>query len=325
LDVSKRIDEFASKNPLIKITRRGKNIGFKAGNLNHMLKNSKGDIIVIFDSDFMPEKDFLRRIVTPFIYDKKLTGVQARWKFINHDKNFTSILATSILTVFHHISLPFTKNRKGIAFLCGSAEAVKKDVLIQLGGWETGSLTEDIEYSFRLLKLGHRIKYIPTLECDGEVPTTPGDLYKQQKRWAYGVVKSFKKHYVGIWNNKKIGLEEKFLIQFLCSGYFLAILLIMLISFGTLSLVTHEPATIQWSKFFYEFFRNILLTSGLLGASVIAFYKNNKTKYIVKMILSAFSIGLVMTYHVNVGIFKVFFKKHMPWFMLNKEGNKQTQ
>ena len=65
-EISKQIDRFAKNHKQIKVTRRGTNKGFKPGNLNHMLKHTKGEYIVIFDSDFLPEKDFLKRICIYF-------------------------------------------------------------------------------------------------------------------------------------------------------------------------------------------------------------------------------------------------------------------
>ena len=82
-EISKKIDEFAKSNPKVKVSRRGDNIGYKSGNLNHMINMSKGEFIVIFDSDFIPPKDFLKRIVAPMIHDTNLAAVQARWKFSN--------------------------------------------------------------------------------------------------------------------------------------------------------------------------------------------------------------------------------------------------
>ena len=321
-DVSRKLDGFAKKHELIRITRRGSNIGYKAGNLNHMLKYSKGSILVLFDSDFVPPRDFLKRIVTPFIYDKELAGVQARWKFINANQNMVSILGASIVAICHHVLYPFFKNRRGISFLCGSAEAVRKDLLVKLGGWKNGSLTEDIEYALRLLKNGYRIEYLEKLECGSEVPYTPKDLYRQQMRWAFGVIDALKEHGKDIIRNKKLSIRDKFFINFACSGYLFAVLLLFLFITGFLSFITHKPEPIDLLRFFSELGRNIALTSGILMAGVVAQAKSKNIKGILTSFISCFSYGLVVTYYVNIGIFKVLTKRPMEWFMLNKNGNK---
>ena len=322
-EISKRLKEFAEEHSLVKVIKRKTNEGYKPGNLNNMLKHSKGDILVIFDSDFVPPGNFLTSIVQPFIQDKSIAGVQARWKLINANQNMISALGATIVSTCHHITIPFMYNRRKITFLCGSAEAVRKDILIKLGGWESGNLTEDIEFSLRLLERGYKIKYLDDLECDCEVPYTIKDLYKQQMRWAYGVIYSWKKHFTDITKSKHLNLVDKLYMQCIfCSGYLLSVLLAGLFITGTLSFITHAPAPIEWGKLFFQLTRNVILTSGLVFASVIALKKANTTKLTLPMIASSFSYGLIVTYYVNVGIFKALAKTPMEWYMLNKQGNK---
>ena len=322
-EISEKLQEFANEHDLVKVIKRKNNEGYKPGNLNNMLEHSKGSILVIFDSDFMPQEDFLKRIVQPFMKDDKTAGVQARWAFVNASQNMITALGTTIVSIFHHVTIPFMHKSQKIAFLCGSAEAVRKEVLLKLGGWENGNFTEDIEFSLRLIKNGYRIEYLDDLECESEVPYTIRDLYRQQMRWAYGVISSWKKHFIGINKSKHINLLGKFYVQgILCSGYLLSLLLAGLFITGTLSLITHAPEPIKWGEFTFKLFRNIALTSGLLFASCIALMKANKSKLTLPMIASSFSYGLVVTYYVNVGIFKAVAKTPMEWYMLNKHGNK---
>jgi len=327
VEISRKIKEFASHHSIMKVTKRESNYGYKPGNLNNMLKHSKGEFIVIFDSDFVPEQDFLKKIISPFSDDKKLAAVQARWKIINSNQNIITSLGSTILSVYHHISIPFVYGNREIVFLCGSAEAVRKDTLIKLGGWDDGNLTEDIEFSLRLLERGYKIKYLENLECDCEVPYTLKDLYRQQMRWAYGVIHSSKKHFRSITKSRHIDFKDKFCIYGLYNtgGYLLSVLLAGLFITGTLSFITHPPAPVQWGVFFKDLIRNILLTSGLLIASIAALYKAKKSGLTFKMLASSFSYGLVVTYYVNVGIFKAIAKIPMQWYMLNKKGNKISE
>lgn len=320
--ISKKIASFAKKYEKVIVTKRGNNIGYKAGNLNYMLQKSKGEILVLFDSDFIPERDFLKRIVAPFINDRNVSGVQARWKSIDRNKNLVSLLGSTIIDVFHHICLPFINKKANLSFLCGSAEAVRKKDLIKLGGWESGSLTEDIEFSLKLLKNGKKIIYLSGLECLGEVPYKAKDLYKQQMRWAYGVIKSFKKHFTTLFfRSKNIGIKEKFFISFFCSGYLFSFLLLMLFITGTLSFITHPPGPVDLPRFFGELLRNIALTSGVIITSVYTMVKTKNINKLASIVAACFSVGLVVTYYVNLGIFKVLFNKPMKWYMLSKKGN----
>lgn len=320
-DISNKLMVFARGHSKITVVKRESNIGYKPGNLNNMLKYSKGEIITIFDSDFLPEKDFLRRIVRPFADDEKICAVQTRWSLIEPHRNLISSLSSTILAVVHHVVLPFSE-KANAALLCGSAEAVRKDVLIKLGGWKAGSLTEDIEYSLRALNNGYKIKYLDDLECRGEVPYLPKDMYKQQMRWSYGVVSSYIEHGASILKNKTLGIKDKLAILFFpCSGYVLTLLLLLLFFTGTISFVTHPREPIDFVKFFFNTFRNILLTSGFVMASFVALLKLNQLKYFGKVIISLFSYGLIASVFVNLAILKAVFKKPMKWYMLNKIGN----
>ncbi|MBR9698999.1 glycosyltransferase [Candidatus Woesearchaeota archaeon] len=320
-EVSQKIDEFAAQHSQVKVTRRGSNKGYKAGNLNHMLTRSKGSILVLFDSDFAPEKDFLRRIVNPFIDDPEIAGVQARWKFMEKNKNLVSILGSTIMSVFHRVCLPFINKRSEISFLCGSAEAVRKKDLIESGNWQTGSLTEDIEFSLRLHKKGKKIVYLDELECAGEVPHKAKDLYKQQMRWAYGVITAFREHFRSLMTSTKVTLKQKLHITFFCSGYLFSFVLLMLFATGFLSFVTHPPAPVDFARFFSEMGRNILLTSGIIITSIFALAKDHNLRKFLAMVGASFSVGLIVTYYVNVGIIKVIFNRPMRWYMLSKKGN----
>ncbi len=322
-DISRKIRDFAKKHDMIKVIKRPSNIGYKPGNLNNMLKYSKGNILVILDSDFAPPKDFLARIAKPFLKDNKLAGVQSRWSILNPNQNLISALGTTIVSTFHHVGIPFLYKSRKIAFFCGSAEAVRKDILIKLGGWDNGNLTEDIEFSMRLVKNGYKIEYLDDLECDSEVPYTLKDLYRQQMRWAHGVVSSYKKHLVDIVKSKYLSFKDKaYLGVMFFTGYFLTGLLAALFITGVLSFVTHAPAPVDFPLFFSRLLRNVALTSGLIFTSFVALAKANKLKLTLPMIASSFTFGLIVTYYVNVGIVKALAGIPMEWYMLKKQGNK---
>ncbi len=321
--VSKQIDDFAALNKsIVKITRRGNNAGFKPGNLNYMLQSSKGEIITILDSDFLPDAGFLKSLVAPFQKDKNIGGVQARWKFVNQNQNLITILGSVIGLAFHHIYLPFMKKTGKVSFLCGSAEAVRKDLITKLGGWQDGSLTEDIEFSLRLLNNGFDIVYLEDAECGCEVPHIAKDLYRQQMRWAFGVVSAFMQHTLGILLSTNLNLKKKISIHFQGMGYFFSTLLFFMFITGTISFFSNPPAPINIAQFLQDTGINILFTSGIMISSVVAVIKTRNSKLLLKTFLTSFTYGLIVTYYVNVGIYKALVGKKMMWFMLSKNGNK---
>ncbi|MBD3203619.1 glycosyltransferase [Candidatus Woesearchaeota archaeon] len=319
--ISQKIDAFADKHELVKVTRRGTNKGFKPGNLIHMLKYTKGDYIVIFDSDFLPGKDFLRRIIAPFVHDKKVSAVQARWKTKNFSKNLSSVIGGTIPIFTHYLGLPFLNRINSNKFIAGSAEAIKKKDLIKLGGWRSGALTEDIEYSLKLTLAGKKIIYLEDLYCECEAPFTVRDLSKQQMRWAYGVITALKIYFKKIIFSRKLVFKDKINTFLLLSGYIITLLFFMLSVTGFLSIITHRPEVVNWGKFISQTTLNILLTSGFLLTCSITFFLAKKVKDIPKMLFASFSVGLVVIFVVTYGILKAVFGREMTWFMLKKQGN----
>ncbi|MFT4343490.1 MAG: glycosyltransferase [Candidatus Woesearchaeota archaeon] len=316
-EVSRGLAEFARQHARVHVHKRAKNVGFKPGNLNNMLKHTRGEIIVIFDSDFEPGKDFLRRIVAPFIHDPEIAAVQSRWKFSNANHNLVTALGATTVNIFHHVFLPVMKPFQ-TCFLCGSAEAVRKSYLVEYGGWQSGTLTEDIEYTLRLHARNKKIIYLPTLTCKNEAPVTVMDLCKQQMRWGYGVISAYKEHWKKVITARDVGLPKRMLSFLGVFGYFVPVFIMLLTVAGFLVFITHRPEQIDFMKFAVLTARNVSLTLGLIVASTVALYKAKQFRLFPRMIAASLSVGLLVTYFVNVGIYKALTNKPMQWFLLKK-------
>jgi cellulose synthase/poly-beta-1,6-N-acetylglucosamine synthase-like glycosyltransferase len=321
-EISAKIDAFAEQNQgRVLVTRRGRNIGYKPGNLNHMLKYTKGEILVIFDSDFLPSKDFLKRIVAPLVRDRNVVAAQARWNIYNFDQNMISVLGGTISLLCHNIILEFINMFKGTGFLCGSAEAIRTDVVRGAGGWQAGSMTEDIECSLRLISQGERIVYLEDLSCDCEAPHTFKDLCRQQMRWAYGVISALKQHIIALLGSRAASMKNKLSVIVFTSGYLFSFLLLGITVAGILSVISARPAPVDWERFLSETAMNFLLTTGFLVASIVAMVRSRRIRALPRMMAASLSVGLAVTYYVNVGIVKAVFSRGMHWFMLKKRGN----
>lgn len=318
-EVSRLIDDFAAKyKGRIKVTRRGTNSGFKAGNLNYMLRQSKGEIIVVFDSDFIPPRDFLKKIVQPFA-DKKTACAQAKWEYINIDQSPTSKFASTVLMVYHNI-LARLNNRSGVSLLFGSGEAVRKDVLVKLGGWQEGSVTEDVEFSVRALIKGYKIAYVHDLDVAGEVPYNLRSLRTQQRRWAYGNTKAFLDHKKEIIFGK-FSIMQKALMTFTMLGYVSSFFLVAFMFFGAISFMTGETAQINVVRLVSDIAINFVLSSGFTFAGIIALWKENKLRHVIVVFFSALTIGILVSLSVCHGIIKALCGKPMYWTIIRKQGN----
>ena len=332
--ISKKIEEFAKLNPRIEISRRGTNNGYKPGNLNVMLSKSNGDYILVFDSDFLPKRDFLARIVEPVIKDSKLAGVQAGWRILNSHNNFSTLMGAGIISVVHNILMPFMHQVTNSGIFCGSGELIRKKDLEQLGGWTEGSLTEDVDYSLRLIASGKRIAYLDDLRVRCEVPHTAGDLFKQQMRWAYGVVRAFMMHFQKILKSRLIEKKVKAATLIFSSGYVLITLLLLTSVFGALnivcSLIGFDPATGDSSTytighFIYDSTLNLILTGGMLISSLAACFINGfGVRNLGRLFLASLTIGFICMFFIGRGIFSAWAGLPMPWFMLKKAGNERV-
>ena len=316
-EVSKIIDGFAKKHK-VRVIRRGTNEGFKAGNLNNMLRHSRGEIIVIFDSDFIPSKDFLKKIVQPFA-DKRVACVQSKWSYLNMEQSPTAKFASTVLMVYHNI-LAKLNNQAGVSLLFGSGQAVRKSVLQKLGGWQMGSVTEDVEFSVRALVGGYKTVYLDSLSVAGEVPFNSRSLRIQQKRWAYGNTKTFLEHRKSILLGK-FSPVQKALMTFTMLGYISSFFLVAFMFFGAVSFMTGEPSQINVSQLALDVGINFVLASGFTFAGIVALWKDGKTKHVFVVFFTALTIGILVSISVCNGITKALRGKQMYWNIIRKKGN----
>ena len=333
-EISAKIDEFTVANPRVEISRRGDNAGFKPGNLNVMLPKAKGDYLLILDSDFLPKKDFLKRLVVPVIKDPTLAGAQAAWKIINVEENHSTLMGTGIVNIIHSVILPFLKTATNNCVFCGSGELVKKSYLEERGGWTAGALTEDVDYSLRVITDGKRIAYVDDLRVRCEVPYTPGDLFRQQMRWAYGVMRAFMAHGKKLFLSRTIQKRTKFAAFLFGSGYVMITLLLLTMVLGTLNLVSGmlglDPATAQSSSYtvghlVYDSVVNLLLTCGLIISAVAGGFINGfGFRSLGRLVVASLTIGVICMFFVGRGLVTAWLGLPMKWFMLKKAGNEQA-
>jgi cellulose synthase/poly-beta-1,6-N-acetylglucosamine synthase-like glycosyltransferase len=323
-EVSAILDRFARGRSNVRVVRRGTNRGFKAGNLNSMLRHSRGDIIVVFDSDFTPSRDFLKRVVPPFLEDRRIGCVQVKWNCQNMEQNRVSRLATASLMVYHRLLAPLN-NRRGVSLLFGSGQAVRRDLLARMGGWQEGSLTEDVEFSLRALKEGYRTLYMPDFEVSGEVPFTLSGFAKQQKRWAYGNARAFRQHFRWILFGKRFTLAQKSALVFTLTGYVSAPILVIFTLMGLVSFFSGTPEPIDMYRFSFQTLQVILVSSGFLAAMLVAL----KGEHRIRMGLSVFAASLTIGFLVSLNVFEAIVRaatgRRMEWYMIRKAGNENLR
>lgn len=166
--------------------------------LENGLKTAKGKLIAIFDADFVPKPDFLRKLVDHFT-DPIVGCAQMRWSHINGSYNLLTRLQTIMLDG-HFVVEQTTRNRSGNFFnFNGTAGIWRREAIEMSGGWQHDTLTEDTDLSFRAQLMGWRFVYLLDEEAPAEIPVEINAFKAQQRRWAKGVLQVWFKLYKRIW------------------------------------------------------------------------------------------------------------------------------
>ena len=173
---------------IVHVTRQDRT-GFKAGALAAGMVQVKGELIAIFDADFLPEPDFLRRVV-PHFADPKVGCIQTRWGHVNRDTSaFTQTQALG--SDGHFVVEQGARSRSGLFMnFNGTAGMWRRACIEDAGGWQGDTLTEDLDLSYRAQLRGWRFVYLPHVVVPAELPPQISALRRQQARWAQGSIQT---------------------------------------------------------------------------------------------------------------------------------------
>ncbi len=174
----------------IRYLHRVDRTGYKAGALDAGLAEATGEFIAIFDADFIPPQDFLKRTLPYFATDSRVGMVQARWGHINQDYSLLTKIQ-SILLDAHFVLEHGARNRAGCFFnFNGTAGVWRRDAIGAAGGWQHDTLTEDLDLSYRAQLAGWRFIFLPDVVSPAEVPVEMNSFKSQQHRWAKGSIQT---------------------------------------------------------------------------------------------------------------------------------------
>jgi cellulose synthase/poly-beta-1,6-N-acetylglucosamine synthase-like glycosyltransferase len=167
--------------------------GYKAGALDNGLHVAKGDLVAIFDADFLPQPDFLRELVPQFVSDPKVGMVQARWGHLNREHSLLTRTQALMLDGHHLVE---NRARMGAGWLfnfSGTGGMWRKEAIFSAGGWQHDTLTEDLDLSYRAQLAGWRFVYRESVVTPAELPEDISAFRAQQYRWAKGTVQTARK------------------------------------------------------------------------------------------------------------------------------------
>lgn len=210
------------------VIRRPNREGFKAGALAEGLRRCRGEFAAVFDADFIPPRDFLRRAIPLIVTDPKLACIQGRWDHLNAEESW--LTRAQSLGIDGHFAIEqgarawnnLMMNFNGTAGIWRVAAIHDPAV----GGWQGDTLTEDLDLSYRAQLAGWKMGYCLNLACPAELPNDMNALKSQQRRWAKGSIQTAVKLLPRIWR-APVGLGRKLEATLHLTHYSIAIWMVL--------------------------------------------------------------------------------------------------
>ena len=201
--ISRAITRVRAGDVDIQHIRRPDRQGYKGGALQYGLKYSDGEFIAIFDADFLPEANTLKRIIPHFASRPRIGCIQARWGHINPNSSWLTRSQAAGIDG-HFLIQQETRSAEGLFLnFNGTGGVWRRDCIEGAGGWQGDTLTEDLDLSYRAQLRGWRILYLPHVSVPGELPVHISAFKRQQFRWAKGSIQTAQKLLGQLWRSRQ--------------------------------------------------------------------------------------------------------------------------
>ena len=192
----------------IEHVRRGTRSGYKAGALKHAMRTTDTDFVAIFDADFIPPSWFLKKAIPHFV-KPKIGLVQCRWGHVN--ENYSAITQAQALSLDFHFLIEQRAKSNSHLFMSfnGTAGIWRRECIEDAGGWDTATLVEDLDLSYRAQMNGWKCLFLSDIVVDAELPVQMNAAKRQQFRWAKGSIQCAIKLLSNVLVRRKIAIEAK--------------------------------------------------------------------------------------------------------------------
>lgn len=297
--------------------RRDDRTGFKAGALQYGLNIAKGSFIAIFDSDFMPESDFLKKTIP--LFERNTGVIQTRWGHLNADYSLLTRMQAFGLDAHFSIEQVGRSHAGSFINFNGTGGVWRKECIIDSGGWSADTLTEDLDLSYRAQLKGWKFKYLEDCIAPAELPVIMQSVKSQQYRWNKGAAETARKN-LGKVLRSKLGFMNKVhaVFHLLNSSIFVGLLFAAVLSIPMLYIKDSFP----------EF--NIMFNIGsffILGFfSISIFYwvatkntsQNKSFKYFLKTFPAFLVVSMGLTLHNAIAVIEGLIGKKTPFIRTPK-------
>ncbi|MBZ9787410.1 glycosyltransferase family 2 protein [Psychroflexus sp. CAK57W] len=285
---------------------------FKAGALKEGLKIAQGEFIAVFDADFLPQTDWLKKTI-PHFNAPEIGVVQTRWGHVNRDYSVLTKIQAFALD-FHFLIEQVGRSLGGhFINFNGTAGVWRKACIEDAGNWQGDTLTEDLDLSYRAQLKGWKFTYLKDVVTPAELPVVLSAARSQQFRWNKGAAENFRKNFSAVFHSKALSPKSKLhsFFHLLNSSMFLLILMVAILSIPILYIKFQQES---WDLIFY------ILAA--MGVSTLIFIYGYWTSYkdiygsgfvsflkFIGLFITFFSIAMGLSVHNTLAILEGHFNK----------------
>jgi cellulose synthase/poly-beta-1,6-N-acetylglucosamine synthase-like glycosyltransferase len=295
--VDERVLRWRRQGVDISVVRRTGRNGYKAGALANGLSRARGAFIAIFDADFIPPKDFLGATM-PWFRDPAVGMVQSRWSFCNAVHSW--LTAVQSLLLGPHFSIEHrVRYQQGLFFnFNGTAGVWRRSAIDSAGGWQSDTVTEDLDLSYRAQLAGWRFVYREEYQVPSELPVTVAALRSQQQRWAKGSIQTARKLLPRLLRSRlPLGVKIEATAHLLANIYWLLGMIVMMTLYPAVvwrvGIGLHQLLRIDLPLF--------LATSGaIMGYFLLYAVRSGSVRLRHLALLPALTIGLAPSISLSV-------------------------
>lgn len=280
--IADKVAQLQQQGVWIEHVRREKREGFKAGALAYGLTINKGELVAIFDADFVPPANFLKATIAEFA-NPEIGMVQTRWEHINEDYSLMTQLQAFGLNA-HFTVEQLGRNTQGhLINFNGTAGVWRKQCIIDAGNWQADTLTEDLDLSYRAQLKGWKFKYLEEVGTPAELPVAMNALKTQQFRWTKGAAECARKNLWSVLRNTSLDFKTKVHAAFhlLNSSMFVFVVLVSILS---LPLLLIKDTFTQYANIimYFSFFLTGTVFLGIFywaSTGIKGFSKGKRRRY----------------------------------------------
>ncbi len=304
--VRQHVADLARTGLDIRYIHRVNRVGYKAGALDAGLTVAKGELIGIFDADFLPQPNFLKALVPDFMSDPRVGMVQARWGHLNRDVSLLTRVQALMLDG-HHLVENRARAAAGWLFnFSGTGGMWRRQAIQDAGGWQHDTLTEDLDLSYRAQMAGWRFVYRENVVTPAELPEDVSAFRAQQFRWAKGTVQTARKLMKRVLTAKGLTVAQRVEAFFHMTPHF-AYPLMVLLSVLLLPALILMPATNVRTMILID----LPLCVGTTG-SLAAFYamaelaQGRRRRDALRNLPALLALGAGLAPHLSKAVFEGF-------------------